>query len=134
MRIKCTQCGKEFRVDKSEIYFDWDCVETDPNREMGEEHIYESNDAVVCPQCLESILVKFTMWEYPPNCFNALEIEVRKERGEVKENMDIRSEFNFDRSDFEHCEECGEYHRTDPETGLCPDCLRERWKDALSDR
>lgn len=134
MRIKCTQCGKEFRVDKSEIYFDWDCVETDYDREMGEEHTFESNDAVVCPKCLEHIPVKFTMWEYPPNRFNTSEIEVSKESGELMKLMDISLEINFDQSDFGHCEDCGEYHRIDMETGLCPDCLGRHLQDSLSDR
>jgi len=60
IKIKCEKCDHEFVVD-----VEYEHVDSNSDRGMGDEKIYEAVVDVECPICCEHITGTIEYWEYP---------------------------------------------------------------------
>ena len=118
--IRCNNCGELFEFGVDQLYFEWEGGVEDPDRGMGAEYKYESQECCTCPHCDKHIDITLQVWEYPVGAFNMQNIEI--EGGDIEETIDL-SEY-IDLGDYDTCEKCGEHAITN-EMGLCERCQEE---------
>lgn len=70
IKLQCENCNKTHTFDDEEV--DFECVCTDPDRQMGAEHCYSGKIEFSC-DCGEYIEVEFIFYEYPAMCVNHTE-------------------------------------------------------------
>lgn len=74
IRLTCNNCGKTHEFEDSEL--DYECVGSDPNRQMGTENEYLGTIDFECDgklngkDCKNHIIVEFSFWEYPAMALN----------------------------------------------------------------
>ncbi len=74
IRLKCNNCGKIYQFEDAEL--DYECVGSDPDRQMGPEHEYSGKIELSCDRCRNQLIVEFNFWEYPSLVLNYAEYNV----------------------------------------------------------
>lgn len=118
--IRCNNCGELFELGVDQLCFEWEGGVEDPDRGMGAEYKYESQEYCNCPYCDKQIDITLQVWEYPVGAFNMQNIEI--EGGDIEETIDL-SEY-IDLGDYDTCEKCGERAVVN-DIGLCEHCQDE---------
>lgn len=70
IRLTCNNCGKNHEIEDSNL--DYECVGSDPDRQMGTENEYLGTIDFECDgeNCNNHIVVEFNFWEYPVMALN----------------------------------------------------------------
>lgn len=118
--IRCNNCGELFEFGVDQLCFEWEGGVEDPDRGMGEEYKYESQEFCKCPYCDNPIDITLQVWEYPVGAFNMQNIEIVG--GDIEEAIDL-SEY-IDLGDYDTCYKCGERAIVN-DIGLCEYCQDE---------
>ena len=118
--IRCNNCGELFEFGVDQLCFEWEGGVEDPDRGMGEEYKYESQEICKCPYCDNPIDITLQVWEYPVGAFNMQNIEIVG--GDIEEAIDL-SEY-IDLGDYDTCYKCGERAIVN-DIGLCEYCQDE---------
>lgn len=71
IRLKCNNCDKIREFQDSDL--EYECIASDPTRQMGTEREYSGNIDFNCDNCDNHILVEFNFWEYPVLALNYAE-------------------------------------------------------------
>ncbi len=68
IRLKCNNCDKIHEFQDN--YLKYECIGSDPDRQMGTENEYEGILEFNCDNCENHIIAEFHFWEYPSMALN----------------------------------------------------------------
>lgn len=97
LTVKCRECGNVFKINASDILFEWERNSVD-ERSMGPESEYETYESYCCPKCGHQIDITFRVWEYPEGAFNNQEMLINNESVDCPINLSKYISFHNDDS------------------------------------
>lgn len=120
IKVICSHCGAVIGFDTYEFNWEWDFASSD-DRGMGEELCFEYSEILQCPECGNNMDFAFTMYQYPINIVNYIDLETN---GCTILSTPPLTDF-ISYNGYDACVRCGEYSNNLNEDGFCQNCMDE---------